>query len=96
MLNPLDKQNVALATETLLQFCESAKDLEKLKAASLRIADIAPELYLFRYVINGVLITYSAVSSSIQTQLEEISTASHILLIWQRKTFIPNQLYLCI
>ena len=95
MLNPLDKQNAPLATSTLLQFQKAVLDVNKLKSSSFRIAGVSIELFLFSFVIDGILLTYTNVKLSIKEQLETISLAAHILLILQRTlwSFIPNQLY---
>ena len=95
MLNPDDKQNVALATQMLLHFCESVSNVENLKEINFRVSNAAVELHLFTFVIEGVLILYSALDASIEEQLQVISSAAHILLILQRTLdkFLPNQLY---
>ena len=95
LINPKDKQNVPLATILLSQFCNAVEDIEKLKTAGFRVANVAVELHLFSYVIQGVLITYTKPNVTIQKQLETIAQAAHVLFVLQRtlRTFIPNQLY---
>ena len=94
LCNPKEKQKVPLATELLVQFCEAVQDVDKLKTLSFRIADVAEELHLLKYVIEGILATYTDAKMSIQEQLEKISFAAHILLVLQRdlRSFLPNQL----
>ena len=95
LLNPKDKQNVPLATQLLLLYCKAIDDIDKLKTLSFKIAGIAEELHLFKYVIEGVLCTYIDLKITIQEQLQKISLAAHMLIVLQRniRTFIPNQLY---
>ena len=95
LLNPNDKQNVGLSTQLLIQFCKSVEDFSEIENIGFRFSDIAPELHLVKYVIEGILITYTKPDASIKEQLEIISLGAHILFILQRtlKTFLPNQLY---
>ena len=46
-------------------------------------------------VIEGVLVTFTNPSISIEEQLEKTSQAAHILMILKHKLekFLPNQLY---
>ena len=95
MINPEGKQNVAIATEMLMQFCDSVEDVSLLKRVSFRVCNVSSELHLLRYVIEGVLAMYCKIDLSIKEALEAISTAAHVLFVLQRTLikFIPNQLY---
>ena len=95
LLNVGDKMNVPLATAFLLQFCEAVEDVEQLKTVNMRVSDVAEELHLLKFVIEGVLAGYSNPNTTIQTQLEKMSLGAHILFVLQRelKSFLSNQLY---
>ena len=60
-----------------------------------RLSNVAEELYLLRFVIEGLLSLYCFTTQDIYTQLLKVAIAAHVLFILQRnlKTFLPNQLY---
>ena len=79
----------------MIQFCKSVEDVSLIENIDFRLSELAPELHLFKYVIDGILITYTRPDVTILDQLEIISLAAHVLLILQRtmRSFLPNQLY---
>ena len=95
LLNPVDKQNVPLAVEFLNQFCKAVRQKDKVKSLSFKLSCVFEFLYLFTFVIEGVLVTFTNPSISIEEQLEKTSQAAHILMILKHKLekFLPNQLY---
>ena len=81
LMSPNDKQNVPLVTELLMQFIKSVEDVEN----SFRVADVAAELHLLKYVVEGILVTHTKVEASIRDVL--------FILLKNLKNFLPNQLY---
>ena len=95
MMNPDDKQNVSLATQMLLHFSDCVEELNNIKEINFRVCSVAVELHLLKYIIDGILVIYAYLDSTIQYQLEVISKAAHILFVMQHNVvkFLPNQLY---
>ena len=65
LIDPADKHNVSLATTFLIQFHKSTADPEAIKTADFKMCHVYEELYLLRYVIDGLLATYTQVDSNI-------------------------------
>ena len=96
LINPRDKQNVALATEFLFTLSQGLRQPELKTKVSIRIANMADDLKHYADVLDGILCLYATVEDSISQQLEKISTASFKLLCLYRKLngkVIPTQLY---
>ena len=94
LVNPVDKQNVSLATDFLVTFSAAVKS-PQLESVGLRVAFIVPVLKLLGLVMEGVLALYCYVTSSVEEQLVCVSTAAHSFLVLRRVfgTVLPNQLY---
>ena len=90
-----DKQNVPLATQFLVLFCDAVQHRDEINTINLRVSQASDDLYLFNFVIKGILALFYDKDISIQEQLIRISTAAHILMVLKRnlKNFLPNQLY---
>ena len=68
LVNPIDKQNVPLATDFLLNL-NDALGKDDLSPASFRVAAFAEELKMMRLIINGMLCLYAFVIDSSEDQL---------------------------
>ena len=95
LLNPKDKQNVPLASDTLLSFIEVVTDIEKQKKLPLKLLPVTPELIMLASVYEAIMCMYSYVNFSLTEQITTIAKGAVSLLVLQRNCIldIPTQLY---
>ena len=85
MVNPIDKQNVPLATDFLLTL-NDALGKDNLSSASFRAAALAEELKMMRLIINGMLCLYAFVKDSIEDQLKKVLAAAQCYFLYTENT----------
>ena len=77
LVNPIDKQNVPLATDFLLTL-NDALGKDNLSSASFCVAALAEELKMMPLIFNGMLCLYAFVKDSIEDQLKKVLAADAI------------------
>ena len=95
LVYPNDKQNVPLASDTLLSFIQVVTDTEKQKRIPLKLIPVIPDLVMLASIYDAIMCLYSYVNFSLTDQITTIAKAAVTLLVLIRESRleIPAQLY---